>query len=148
MIYHEGKIYYSLNEIAPAHLYSPEYLRVRIYQGKLRGVKFGGVWHSTMGWLREYMNYFGGRVEDNSLEIMQTDNPMSGSNSSPIEASDVESSLTMINLDSDVASRGNSLLERALMSENNFLDTSGRSYSEPKNSVDPGILITFSREVG
>jgi len=135
MIYHAGKMYYSLSEIAPAHLYSPEYLRVRIHQKKLQGVKFDGVWHSTKEWLQEYGNRFGKRVDGLQIESVYTD-----------EGRESTKGINRVNLNRGSVERAAEPLERRIMTEDNFADLSHRSYSKFHEDGGPGILITFSRE--
>lgn len=55
MIIKGGEILYSLNEIAPKSPYSADYLRVRIFHGKLKGVKIGRGWFTSLEWLSEYL---------------------------------------------------------------------------------------------
>ncbi|MDP3727010.1 MAG: hypothetical protein Q8R35_00005, partial [bacterium] len=62
MVVKEGKIYYSLREIAPTSPYSADYLRIRILQGKVQGIKVGREWYTTREWLAEYISRYGAKV--------------------------------------------------------------------------------------
>ncbi|GEM_PF-3382811 len=134
MIYHAGKMYYSLCEIAPAYRYSPEYLRGRIHQKKLMGVKFDGVWHSTKEWLQEYGNSVGEHLNSNRVEGVQ--------------AGAREESTERINLDRDSIKQRHESLKWVDASEGRFEDGSRRPYHDLKWNFEPNILITFSREGG
>ncbi len=62
MVVKDGKIYYSLREIAPSSPYSADYLRIRILQSKLQGTKFGREWYTAQEWLAEYISRYGAKV--------------------------------------------------------------------------------------
>ncbi|MBI2055324.1 MAG: S-layer family protein, partial [Candidatus Sungbacteria bacterium] len=55
MILKDDKIYLSLKEIAPRTPYSADYLRVRILQKRLKGIKIGKEWYTTKEWVGEYI---------------------------------------------------------------------------------------------
>ncbi len=58
MVFKDGKTYFKLSEIADQSPYSADYLRIRILQKKLKGVKIGRDWHTTRNWLGEYVAAF------------------------------------------------------------------------------------------
>src|SRR3989344_6712443 len=55
MILKDNKIYLLLKEIAPRTPYSADYLRVRILQKRLQGIKIGREWYTTKEWISEYV---------------------------------------------------------------------------------------------
>ncbi len=65
MVIKDGRTYYTLREIAPTTRYSADYLRVRIFQKKLAGIKIGREWYTTKEWLAGYIrNYAFKRLPD------------------------------------------------------------------------------------
>lgn len=62
MIVKAGKIYFSLREIAPTSPYSADYLRIRICQKKLKGIKIGREWYTSEEWLADYVSRYGVKV--------------------------------------------------------------------------------------
>ena len=58
MVIRNGKIFSSLREIAPLGPYSADYLRIRILQKKLRGIKIGREWYTTKEWLEAYLSRY------------------------------------------------------------------------------------------
>lgn len=58
MILKDGKIYYKLGRVAEGSPYSADYLRVRILQKKLKGIKVGREWYTNHDWLNEYIFNF------------------------------------------------------------------------------------------
>ncbi|MBI4059726.1 hypothetical protein HY406_01545, partial [Candidatus Giovannonibacteria bacterium] len=55
MVFAEGKSCYKLSEIASETPYSADYLRIRILQKKLKGVKIRSEWYTSKEWLDEYI---------------------------------------------------------------------------------------------
>ena len=51
-----AEIYISLKEAAKYCAYSPDYLKLRARQGKLKSVKMGRNWFTTREWLETYKN--------------------------------------------------------------------------------------------
>lgn len=58
MIVKDGRIHYKLGRIAEGSPYSADYLRVRILQKKLKGIKVGRVWYTNRDWLNDYIFNF------------------------------------------------------------------------------------------
>ncbi len=58
MVVRNGKIFLSLREIEPQSPYSADYLRIRILQKKLRGIKIGREWYTTKEWLETYLSRY------------------------------------------------------------------------------------------
>jgi hypothetical protein len=52
--------YISLKEAAGYSSYSPDYLKLRARQGKLKALKMGRNWFTTKEWLEEYKNKLAG----------------------------------------------------------------------------------------
>src|SRR3989344_4115874 len=58
MVIRGGITFFSLREIAGSSPFSADYLRIRILQKKLRGVKFGREWYTTREWLADYLGRY------------------------------------------------------------------------------------------
>ena len=55
MILRDGQTFFSLNEVTLVNPYTSGYLRIRILQKKLRGIKIDGAWYTTALWFSEYI---------------------------------------------------------------------------------------------
>src|SRR3990167_8863579 len=56
----DNKKYISLHEASALCFYSQDYLSLRARQGKLKAIKIGRNWMTTVEWLTEYVAYNNG----------------------------------------------------------------------------------------
>lgn len=132
MICHEEQIYYSLNEIAPMCLYSPDYLRVLIHQGRLQGAKFNGAWHVTLKCLQEYRSRHGETAVDHDTWSTLTNKDAAAAK--------------VINLDKNIPEAGRETGWRMGEAGNDFISKSPQIHTALQGDFRSRILITFSRD--
>ena len=76
----EKPIYISLQEATQYCSYSRDYLKLRARQGKLKSVKLGKKWMTTLVWIDEYtlrMQEWSDKMELSRKNIIAPNNPYS-----------------------------------------------------------------------